>query len=78
MICQVCLLEGLQLWSDTTVGGAKIRDIFQNEFCRSLKEIDRRSELSNETIITTIRNSTGMQSWTAWGKFIPQGSLDRC
>eukprot|EP00210_Caulerpa_lentillifera_P001828 g1758.t1 len=41
-------------------GGAKIRDIFQNDFCRSLGEMSWRTELSNETIRTTIRNSTGV------------------
>ncbi|GMH32307.1 hypothetical protein BSKO_00141 [Bryopsis sp. KO-2023] len=41
-------------------GGAKIRDIFQNQFVKYLQEMDWRNDLSNEVIRTTIRNSSGV------------------
>eukprot|EP00803_Ostreobium_quekettii_P000358 evm.model.scf_2577.1 EVM.evm.TU.scf_2577.1 scf_2577:2056-6930(-) len=41
-------------------GGAKIRDIFQNQFVRQLTELEWRADLSSELIRTTIRNSSGV------------------
>lgn len=41
-------------------GGAKIRDIFQNQFVKYLNEMDWRNDLSADVIRTTIRNSSGV------------------
>ncbi|CAD7704395.1 unnamed protein product [Ostreobium quekettii] len=41
-------------------GGAKIRDIFQNQFVRQLGEMEWRSDLTTDLIRTTIRNSSGV------------------
>lgn len=41
-------------------GGAKIRDIFQSQFVKYLKEMNWRNDLSTELIRTTIRNSSGV------------------
>eukprot|EP00210_Caulerpa_lentillifera_P006853 g6550.t2 len=44
----------------TLSGGAKIRDIFQNEFRKSLDETISRIDLSTETVSTVVKNNTGI------------------
>lgn len=57
----ICQVHASFISTNTcSLGGAKIRDIFQTGFCKSLEDSSWKRDLTDEVIKTTIKNSTGV------------------